>query len=111
MLIKQPTSTTCGQCSLAMAHSLTLERAIKLIGHDGITTPDEMLRALFLITGRAHPMKSGQPPLEGSYLQYHEEPGGTRAHWTFLRDGVLYDPAQKKRLWLVTQYIPIGERA
>lgn len=107
MLIEQPTPTTCGQAAAAMALSLTLEQAIHLIGHSGITSTDEMVQSLTTFTGRYHNVVVGRPPSEGRFVVYHEEPNGKRAHWTFVEDGVVYDPAQKERLWLPTKYIEV----
>lgn len=107
MLIKQPTSTTCGQAAIAMALSISLERATQLIGHSGITSTDEMVQSLTTFTGRYHNMVVGRPPSEGRYVVYHEEPGGTRAHWTFCEDGKIYDPAEKTKLWAATKYVEI----
>lgn len=106
-LVKQPTPTTCGQACLAMALSMTLKQAIQLVGHDGITTSDEIVQALTTITGMYHNAKFGLPPNKGRYIVYHKEPGGKRGHWTFMEDGTLYDPACIKNLWDIEKYIEV----
>lgn len=103
-LIRQKNSTTCGQSVLAMLLSIPLEDAIKLVGHDGITTDDE----IWANSGTESQFVDGCPPKGIVAIQKHKEPKGTREHWTlWYRDKTL-DPANLgNRIWPVYKYFEI----
>ena len=107
-LIKQPTSTTCGQCCIAMLLGISLEEAIKSVGHDGISSDEDMLKLIFQKYTTAHHFlfKSGPPPKDIVALVKHKEPGGVREHWTVSYYGEILDPAcLKKKLWPPSKYV------
>ena len=107
-LVKQPTSTTCGQCCIAMLLDVSLEEAISMIGRDGISSDEDMLKQIFEKYTKYHHFlfKPGQPPKDIVALVKHREPNGTREHWTVSYYGEILDPACRgKRLWPVLKYV------
>ena len=103
-LIRQKTATTCGQCCIAMLCSCSIEEAIQLIGHDGITSDVEMHTA----SGTNSQIELGKPPFGVVSVQKHKSPNDEKEHWTlWWRDRTL-DPANiGKRLWPVYKYFII----
>lgn len=104
-LIKQKTPTTCGQCVIAMVLATTIEKAIELVGHDNITSDEEMLKAL-----AKNVIEIGVPPEGSIAIQKHKDPNGSREHWTLWWLDKTLDPAEiGTRLWPVYKYILIME--
>lgn len=102
-LVTQKTSTTCGQCVIAMLHGISRASATEIIGHDGITSDGDIYDAC----GTGHNFAPGPPPPGSVAVQKHREPGGEREHWTlFWRDKTL-DPANIKQLWPVSKHLII----
>lgn len=93
-LIKQPTSTTCGQCCVAMLLGVSLEEAIIRVGHMGITSDDDLIRSLESFND----FDLGYPPKNIIALVKHREPYTDdakvlREHWTVSYYGKTLDPA------------------
>ena len=103
-LIRQRTPTTCGQCVVAMLLGITRQAAIDLIGHDGVTS-DEEIREQCCTN---HVFVEGLPEEGNVAVQKHRDPSSTREHWTlWWRDRIL-DPRNKvEDLWPVTKHILI----
>ena len=113
-LIKQPKGIhCCGQCCLAMLANITLEEAIKLIGHNG-TTRDWELISLYNNLVPESDMEIdfcyyGEPTINHSkltLLQLHINPHNPQQkHWTILKDFQLFDPAEiGDKIWPVYKY-------
>ena len=104
-LIRQSNKTNCGQACVAMLLGVSLKEAERLIGHNGITKPDE----LWLVLKDRYPkgynsevygrIKSLQSKL---YLCLHKNPKNSdQKHWTICYQGNIIDPSgrQEKDLW------------
>lgn len=106
-LVEQQSPTTCGQACLAMIFGCSLQEAIEIVGHDGITSDEEILKAL--ATRRVFEGLSftqGKTPAYVVALQKHREPKGHREHWTVSEFGLTLDPAKiGSKLWPVYQYV------
>lgn len=106
-LVEQQSPTTCGQACLAMIFGCTLQEAIDIIGHDGITSDDEILKAMAAHSRVFEGLSftQGKTPDYVIAIQKHREPNGTREHWTVSEFGLTLDPAKiGRRLWPVYQY-------
>ena len=100
-LIKQKTATTCGQCVVAMILGISRSEAIKLIGHDGITSDAEIWRAC----GTEGGFIDGPPPVGVVAVQKHRSPKGDREHWTVWWGDKVLDPRDKvSELWSVYKH-------
>ena len=87
-----------------MLLGITLDEAIKRVGHDGITEDIELLFAI----GSELPFVEGRPEKEVVALQKHRDPAGDREHWTVSFRGETLDPACiGKRLWPVSKHAVI----
>lgn len=103
-LIKQPTSTTCGQCCVAMLMGISIEEAIIRVGHMDITSDDTIKFAIGIDLGNDFDL--GYPPKNIIALVKHKEPSGTREHWTVSYYGKTLDPACRgKKLWPAVKYL------
>lgn len=103
-LIRQRTPTTCGQCVIAMLLGIDRKTAIRLIGHDGITTDEEIWRQC----GTEHGFVDGCPPIGAVAVQKHRDPSGTREHWTlWWRDKTLDPRGKPDELWPVAKHFVI----
>ncbi len=101
VFVKQTGATTCGQCVIAMLMDIGEQEAITLIGHDGITSDEEIWQA----AGTASPILDGKPPKGVVAVQKHRDPKGEREHWTLWWKHKTLDPANiGKRLWPVSKY-------
>lgn len=106
-LIKQPSGTTCGQCCVAMLKGISLDDAIILIGHDGITSDNDLLRVLD-IDDLYDGFDLGYPPKDIIALVKHRDPNGDREHWTVSYYGKTLDPACRgKKLWPAFKYVEV----
>ena len=92
-LVKQPTSTTCGQSCVAMLLDISLEEGIIRVGHMGITSDDDLLKALNIYSTAGEEFELGYPPKDIVALVKHREPNGLREHWTVSYYGKTFDPA------------------
>lgn len=101
-LVIQNSPTTCGQACIATILNISLEDAIKLVGHDQITSDQELLDALW-----ATRFTDGPPPIGETALQKHKEPNGNREHWTVWDRNQTLDPAQIRadKLWPVYKHV------
>lgn len=107
--LTQPSSTTCGQTCLAILLDTEIERATELIGHDGITTEDEMNAAYRKATGHWLHFHSGKPTPEMTAIQLHKDPSSERKHWTVYNKGETLDPARIQRgLWPVWKFAEVS---
>ena len=87
-----------------MLLGISLEEAIKTIGHDGITTDEE----IWLVSGTDKPITHGTPPKDIVAIQKHKDPKSDKEHWTLFWKGVVLDPANiGKKLWPVSKYFEI----
>lgn len=100
-LVPQNSPTTCGQACIATLLRISLEQAIKIVGHDGITSDEEITKALsnYVVLNFVE-----GTPTEGTALQKHRSPDGKREHWTIYDRGRILDPANHKKLWAVYKY-------
>ena len=105
-LIKQPTSTTCGQCCVAMLMGISIEEAIIRVGHMDITSDDTIKLAIGIDLDEDFDL--GYPPKNIIALVKHREPNGLREHWTVSYYGETLDPACRgKKLWPPFKYLEI----
>lgn len=113
--IHQPEdSSLCGQCCVAMAAGVTLDRACQVIGHRRGTVTREIVRSLrelgIQCADRCHPMKRNIPVLPQRGLVVLHAPRGNRWHWMLTWDGKMYDPAGRWPSldeWKITSYLEI----
>lgn len=102
--VRQPTATTCGQCCVAMIMGCDIKAAITMVGHDGITSDED----LFRVVGTESGFVDGFPPDGVVALQKHRDPNGSREHWTLWWKDRTIDPAKiGNRLWPVFKYLVI----
>jgi hypothetical protein len=119
-LIVQPEgSSLCGQCCVAMAARITLDRAIDILGEDGTTTRDLViaLRALRVpCANRPRRISRTKPAWPSrALLTIHRpaDPGVRRHkyHWMLAWDGHILDPGnawpQRYTNWRITSYLEI----
>ena len=103
-LVKQKTSSTCGQACVAMLKQISLDAAVELVGHKTCTSDEEILTAL----GLSGPFTEGKPSNKIVALQKHRDPNGDKEHWTVSCYGKLFDPAQiGANLWPVFKFIKV----
>lgn len=104
ILVRQKNATTCGQCVVAMVLGISRADAIERIGHDDITSDQEIWRHC----GTVNEFVDGPSPVGVVAVQKHREPSGNREHWTlWWRDRVL-DPRNKPTdLWPVLKHFVI----
>lgn len=102
--VAQESPTTCGQACIAMLLDLTLEEAIQLVGHDGITTDDELKAALHISK-----FIEGAPRSDCIAIQKHKSPYGLNEHWTVSYYGRTLDPAgiPEKLRWKVYKHAEV----
>lgn len=115
-VIRQPEgSSLCGQACVAMAAGVSLDRAIKVVGHEGGTTTAEVREALRdlgvgcadklrrISRQRPHPPKRAVLAVKGIR--------NWRWHWVLTWDGEIYDPAgynlSDYKHWKITSYLEI----
>lgn len=103
-LVLQNSPTTCGQACVATLLEISLEDAIRLVGHDQITSDKDLLDTLW-----ATHFTDGAPPTGKIALQKHKEPNGNREHWTVWDGSKILDPAQirEDKLWPVYKHVVI----
>lgn len=103
-LIRQKSATTCGQCCVAMLMSCDIKAAIEIIGHDGITSDED----IFCAVGTEESFREGPPPAGVVAIQKHKDPDGEREHWTLWWIDKTLDPANiGDRLWPVSKHLII----
>lgn len=103
-LIKQRTATTCGQCVIAMLFNVDRSVAIKMIGHDGITSDEE----IWSKCGTESGFVDGEPQTGVVAVQKHRDPNSDREHWTLWWKDKTLDPRNKvDELWPVTKHFVI----
>ena len=101
-LIKQKTSTTCGQCVIAMLFDITVADATSMIGHDRETKDHEIKR----VSATNLDFESGEPEKGAIAIQKHKDPKGKREHWTLFWKDKTFDPANKgEDLWPVSKHL------
>lgn len=108
-LILQPKgSSLCGQCCVAMLMDISLEEAIKLVGHNGITSDRDLLTVLETKYPGIADRKFFGSKLENSIcLCKHKNPNNSNMeHWTIYNSGVIMDPSGRpeKDLWPMYKY-------
>lgn len=97
--IRQPEgSSLCGQCCVAMAAGVSLDRSIEVIGHSKGTWTPEIVRALrkFGVVCeekcRRVSLKSSIPERAMLSIKVAGSKGGI--HWALVWDGLFYDPGR-----------------
>ena len=104
-LVRQSNPTTCGQACVAMILDVPLEEAIRLVGHDGITTWRDLFIGVYGESEMGHSGNVGKPPQDKVCFCEHFEPDGNRRHWTVWNKGEVLDPACiGKKLWPIGRY-------
>jgi len=108
-LILQPKgSSLCGQACIAMLLDISLEEAIKLVGHDGISTNEDILSVLETkYPGIYSRQYFGSKFKDGIYLCKHRNPKNIKQeHWTVVKHCVRMDPSGRpeKDLWPTYRY-------
>ncbi len=108
-LILQPKkSSLCGQCCVAMLMDISLEEAIKLVGHSGVSSNEDILSVLETkYPGIYSRQYFGSKFKDGIYLCKHRNPKNIKQeHWTISNSGVIMDPSGRpeKDLWPTYRY-------
>jgi hypothetical protein len=104
--IQQPAgSLLCGQTCVAIAAGVTLDDAIKTVGHDHATRRGELVRAfkkfgieakgtrlqlLKRTNGRGDPLKAPEHCL--LHVLFHKKGEPFHGHWVLRWNGVIHDP-------------------
>lgn len=109
-LVLQPKgSSLCGQCCIAMLMDISLEEAIKLVGHNGITSDRDLLTVL----ETKYPGISDRKffnigtRVNNIYLNKHRNPNNSNIeHWTISNLDILLDPSGRdsSELWPIFKY-------
>lgn len=87
-MIKQPDkSKVCGQCCLATILGITLEEAVKLVGHSRGTYTKELTKHF-----EASPLKRGKPDAVNGLCKVHFKTA-KNTHWVIYIGGLVYEPA------------------
>lgn len=108
-LVKQINTTTCGQACVAMVLNITIQEAIKLIGHSGITSDEDICKALALNT-KDSISTSKNINHNNSFpkkLCKHRNPKNFKEeHWTIFDGPYILDPAciAENHRWSVYKY-------
>lgn len=104
-LVRQRTATTCGQCVVAMVLGISRSEAIKMIGHDGITSDVEIWQQC----NTKSQFVEGSPTYGVVAVQKHREPNGEREHWTLWWKDKIFDPRgnANDKLWPVIKHFVI----
>ena len=106
--LKQTNPNNCGQTVIAMLFDIDIAMAERLVGHNGITTEEEILKIL-----KNHRLLYEQSKSEtitttgATWLQLHKNPKNSKQkHWTLLVNGVIIDPSGRKEsdLWPVEKF-------
>lgn len=116
-LVKRPSEEyTCGQCCVAMAADVSLDRAKEAVGSmKGATCAKDIIKA-FEILGvpcgtKRKRMNKARPVLPKRCMVWIMSPKGRKAHWMLYWDGEMYDPDQcwpdGYQNWTITSYLPI----
>lgn len=100
-LILQPDDYSCGQCCVAMATGMSLQKVMAFTGHDpdGMSTADvrrALLRFGVYSARRMHPAGTrglGSMHDGRAILHTAQRPTPKFGHWVLLWDGGIYDPA------------------
>ncbi len=108
-------SPLCGQCCVAMAAGVSLEKAISVIGSStaGTSTAEvrDGLRALGIgCAERLRVVSRVRPILPRRAIIACHIPRNGNAHWMLTWDGEIYDPARMwpaMREWRITSYLEI----
>jgi hypothetical protein len=118
-LVTQPDgSSLCGQCCVAMAAGVTLDRAIEALGHrkDRGTDTREVVAALRSLgvgcADRCKRVSRQRPVFPAKAFLAVNKPGviTPRCHWMLTWDGKIYDPSNawpNYRDWRITSYLEL----
>lgn len=118
----QTKKTNCGQTCVAMLLDISIEEAEKLVGHDGITRPEELFKALDTRYKDAYfcsiygKIKHRNKKIirQRIYLCLHRNPeNSSQEHWTICYKGAIIDPSgrEEKDLWPMVRYWIITDEA
>lgn len=105
-ILKQTKPTNCGQTVIAMLFNIDIEMAERLVGHDGITTEQEIL-AILEKHGLLPFKRSERSNCEAAWLQLRKNPkNSNQKHWTLSVNGAIIDPSGRKEsdLWPVEKF-------
>lgn len=122
-LVRQPDgSSLCGQCCVAMAAGVSLDRAIEVVGHEklaGTTTRDVVNALRHLGVPCADKLKRvsrSKPHLPKRGIIVIHRPKSEyirtdRWHWMLTWDGTMYDPGgawpDRYKDWRITSFLDI----
>lgn len=115
-LVRQPDdSALCGQCVVAMAAGVSLDRAISAVGHRkkrGTWTREIVagLRALGVGCSERLRRVSRNKPVLPQRAVLCITNGGRKWHWMLTWDGEIYDPEARwpdYAGWRITSYLEI----
>lgn len=108
-LLRQTKRNNCGQTCVAMLLNISIEEAEKIVGHDGITTENEIIKALsdyypktwsYNWPGSVHRRK--KIDASAKYLCLHQNPKNpNQKHWTVYYNNSVFDPSgrDERELW------------
>ncbi len=116
-LVRQPEgSSLCGQACVAMAAGVSLDRAIKMVGHSkgGGTHTWEIVKALRKLglrcSDRCRRISRNRPEYPPKAILVVRKNGRGLYHWVYCEDGVVYDPEEKWPRydgWRVTSFLEV----
>ncbi len=118
-VIQPPGSRLCGQCVVAMAAGISLEKAIQIVGHERGTRGVHLVRALrkagVKVSDRLSPfVRTGRVPPRCVMRVRLENEERVWSHWILRWDDRDYDPSDRGRAyWLglkprLVSYLKIG---
>lgn len=117
-IIRQPEgSSLCGQCCVAMAAGVSLDRACQAVGHRNATTTKNIILALAQLgipcASRMKRVSRNRPTLPARCLVAIHGPAykPRRWHWLLQWDGKMLDPGgcwpDYYKDWKITSYLEI----
>lgn len=110
LVLQQLGSSMCGQACIATLFNFPIEQAIKMVGHNGITTEAEILSCVKQLYHASESQYHGD-----LNINLHQNPNNpNQRHWTLYFDGKVQDPANIPadtrwpiiKSWRLTKKIP-----
>lgn len=113
--LRQTNKTNCGQTCVAMLLDISIKEAEELIGHNSITTHEEVLKAICTVYpdcwkndffGKIK-YRNRLTSKKRTYLCLHQNPKNSeQKHWTICYHGDIIDPSgrEEKDLWPMVRY-------
>lgn len=116
-LVRQPEGTSlCGQACVAMAAGVSLDRAIRVVGHSKPrgTHTWEVVKALRNLgvscSDRCRRISRNRPEYPSKAILVVRQNGNRLYHWVYYEEGVFYDPEDRWPRydgWRVTSFLEI----